>query len=350
MPIQTNNCFACYDEEDELFEDFVASINGTSLSSNPAIDDDENEEALFEDFCNQAKSCSFGEDLYVTERRRKRHEFVSCSELSTPSIMMSSTSSSSSVEEESSSAKLTLIRGKAPRAKTNTTGSAKVLKKRTEYLEDLSISTALVPCCSKMCNERFTFSDVKTAREQFWALSSPNQQDWLTRHLSFWGTPDENTGIFKFKYVLQDIPCCSTFLENALPVSHGRLSNIRHRVLVKKTEDTSVTGSPVSGPKADAAEAFIREYAQTHGSAMPHKKDIDLPSGLSKDKVYIEYLLTYPTEEASRQACSLSYWYKIWSERCFHVKVRKWHRFSKCSVCSNIKVLREFSNANSHGK
>ena len=245
---------------------------------------------------------------------------------------------------------IVIRRGKKPRVTSEPTPV--VLKKKAYNLEPTVIASALAPCCTKKCNERFSYTDVATIRHEFWNLTRPRQLDWVTRQLAFYGTASATTGVFSFKYVLLWKETCAKFWEQALPISHGRLSLARSKVLTLQMEDSQSADSPSNCPKSDSAEAYIRDYARENGGAMPDCEDVQLPAGKTKEAVFCDYLIDmfHTDEEVEKNAASLSTWYKTWRSRCFHVKAPKWQKFSKCSTCSNIKVLREFTDASKQGE
>jgi len=216
--------------------------------------------------------------------------------------------------------------------------------RKQKYMDNDEIAGSLVPCCSQKCYCNVSFDDVKQVRETFWNMKQNEQADWLSRELALHGCVEDK--VFKFKYDVNGKPCCATFLEQALPVSHGRLSQIRTRVREGRHRDVS----PITGQKMDQCEQFIRQYAETHSEGLPNSVDVDLPEGVTKECVYIEYLLSFEDEgQATALAASLSWWYATWRKRCFHVKAKKWNRFSKCTTCSNIKVLRAINDETKRG-
>ena len=253
--------------------------------------------------------------------------------------------------EEASANKIVVHRGKRPRKELVKVRQPNVLKKKDSALKECSIAEALRPCCPKKCYSRFTFDDVQEERHQFWQLSAPKQYDWLKRELGFNGVADLEKGTFNFKYVVQDKPCCGVFLEHALPVSHGRLSDIRKSVLNKNFEDThrTVPDGVRSSPKADQCESFIRNYAAAESGQMPHSVDCDLAEGVTKEDVFTCYMASFEDTVAMQEAAGLSCWYDTWRFRCPTVQCRKWQRFSKCSVCSNLRILKDLADPGEKG-
>ena len=284
----------------------------------------------------------------------KQHAYGNYREASSTSTGFSCTTSmesddARSIEDEGHCQnKIALVSGKPERH--DTKGRKELVRiKKEQALMSTEIASALVPCRRKSCNLRFTYHDVEEARIHFWSLTRAEQQDWLTRELAFWGTPDTIEGVFKFKYMVGEKHCCAVFYENALMVSHGRLVDVRKRVLSKNFEDCFRMPSAPNTPMADRIEQFIASYAEEQSGAMPTKdKKVELPSGTTKDKVYIEYLLTF--DEGDTSSASLSTWYRVWSQQWPTIKANnRANRFSKCSKCSNIKVLREFTSGMSKG-
>ena len=254
-------------------------------------------------------------------------------------------------EENVCPKKIVVHRGKRPRKSRMVTKEPYVLKKKERAMLEDEIASVLHPCCPKECYKTFTFADIKEERYQFWQLNAPMQQDYLCRELAFNGVANRNKGTFDFKYMVNTKECCPRFYKRALPVSHGRLSAARTRVVTKNFEDvtfSSPEGSK-STTKTDACESFIRKYAGNESGQMPDSVNCQLSEGVTKEDVYTSYLASYEDDPSSDPA-SLSCWYESWASRCPCVTTNKWQRFSKCTVCSNLKSLREFSNATERGK
>ena len=270
----------------------------------------------------------------------------------TPTPHVESTSSSTEEFEEENMLLQHIVVKRGKKQRTSSGRVPVTLKKKAYNLEPAVIASALSPCCANKCNEQFNYTDLSMVRTEFWNLTRPKQLDWVTRQLAFHGCPSTLTGKFTFKYVFHGKECCAKFLEQALPISHGRLSMARNKVLTMQMEDSTSADSPSNCPKSDSAESYIRDYARKHAGAMPDSDDVQLPAGKTREAVYCDYLIDMfqTDEEVQTQAASLSTWYKTWRSRCFHVKAPKWQKFSKCSTCSNIKVLRDFTDASKQGK
>ena len=255
-------------------------------------------------------------------------------------------------DEDTVDSKLRLQSGKRSRAPNKTTREEgdeedvqKVLLKKNLYLTPESVCTALVPCCKKKCNEDFTYSQVLLEREAFWNKDRNKQADWLKRMLALWGHLEAENSVFNFKYFIHEKPCCAAFFENALPVSHGRLCTARQRVLNNELEDACREPSPQNQKKCDRVEQFLRSYLESFGEGMPNQMKAELPEGHTKEEVYIAYLCSFKTaDEQTSDACSLSYWYKSWKARLPDLTCSKWKKFSKCTVCSNLKAFKAMNN------
>ena len=155
-------------------------------------------------------------------------------------------------------------------------------------------------------------------------------------------------GVFKFKYAIFDTPVCSRFFEKALPISHQRLSTIRSEICSGEwTEGNGNGRNDRADPITARVEEFIRKYAADDAEAHPVKKDVFLSQGISKEDVYISFL-TEEDEERTKD-CSLSWFYKVWNDKCHHIKTTEWKRFRKCSTCANIRTLKSLGSDNQRG-
>jgi hypothetical protein len=238
----------------------------------------------------------------------------------------------------------TLCRGKKQKISSGT-GSSRA-KKKTKQLQEVEIAAALRPCCPKNCWQKFSFEQVSKVRHYFWEKNRNDQVDWITRNLLLWGHLDQETSLFKFRYQVDDTECCASFFEQALPVSHGRLWTIRKRVLTNTIEDFEASQSTKSAPKRDRVSQFLNSYETEHGNGMPNDRTVQLPMGSTKQDVYLALKESLAqSSSSSGEAISKSTFYKAWKEQKPDLKCARWHRFSKCSTCSNIKTLQSFYKA-----
>ena len=288
-----------------------------------------------------------------------RRHFVPCVQLPPSSFALPCSDGNDvldDVEQEVLTNKLKIIRGGRGRRKsTNTDDSSDTLDIRVSLrLRPQDIASALVPCaCAENCYKKFSFETIKSYREIFWNKKRDQQFKDLRYELMMRGYFDSD-GVFKFSYGIYDKQCCSGFFEKALPISHGRLSKIRTDIVHGDWSDDQETPiGPIEDPtgrKACEVEQFIIEFAQENGEGMPDKDDVHLPEGFQKEDVYVVLLLRYNADDiANGVGCSLSYFYRIWRERCFHVKIRKWKKFSACSACANIRTMKSIGAASLKG-
>ena len=252
--------------------------------------------------------------------------------------------SDSDIEEDE--AVQSKVRTKYGKKKRKTNAKASTSKKRGSVLEDEHIAAALRPCCPKNCWQRFSFEKVSIERHLFWERNRDEQVDWITRNLVLWGHLDSTMSSFKFKYQIQNAECCAAFFEQALPVSHGRLWAIRKRVLSNNTENFAAMQTNKTSRKQDRVGQFLNSYETEHGNGMPNDRTVQLPAGSTKKDVYIalQESLTQSSSSAG-SSVSMSTFYKAWNEKKPDLKCARWHRFSKCSTCSNIKTLQAFYKA-----
>ena len=347
-------------EEDLFTEQFVYCPPCTNNNNTLLVHDEETDDEDEDAFCRQFEvdyppaAASSGDTSSTVLKHVRQHAFGvhrsdGCDSAS--QVTYDSEGDQRSVEVENvDQRKIIVVRGKPERKPTSKGRQEKLFVKKEKALEATEVAAALVPCCKSKCNQRFTFTEVYDVRTSFWSKNRGQQLDWLTHELSFWGVPDPETGTFKFRYTINGKDCCAKFLEQALPVSHGRLVECRKRVLALDFENSSRSPTVPNAPMADRIEKFISTYVEQQCGAMPTKdKKAELPTGCTKDKVYVEYLLSFSEDEMHNSA-SLTYWYKVWREKWPTVKANnRANRFSKCSICSNIKVLKSFASAQQKG-
>jgi len=269
------------------------------------------------------------------------------SPLSDDSSRVLDESPEASIENEENTNKLNIVRG--GRKRTPKEGGTKKYEpvKKTKHLMDPEVAKGLVPCaCGQECFKKVPFDVLKACRKQFWSKGAKEQHTHLKHELMMRGVFEH--GVFKFKYAIFDTPVCSRFFEKALPISHQRLSTIRSEICSGEwTEGNGNGRNDRADPITARVEEFIRKYAADDAEAHPVKKDVFLSQGISKEDVYISFL-TEEDEERTKD-CSLSWFYKVWNDKCHHIKTTEWKRFRKCSTCANIRTLKSLGSDNQRG-
>ena len=148
---------------------------------------------------------------------------------------------------------------------------------------------------------------------------------------------------------------CSAFYQKVFQVSQGYFCDVRERVLSGRSNFVhGLTGCEANrrcSSKKSHVIAFVNKYAEERGEPQPDKPETHLPSGVTREEIWDEYLDTLSIHDRATKEVSLPYFYGIWKEKFKSwLKVPKCKRFSQCSVCASIKLLKEGTPKSQHGE
>ena len=167
-----------------------------------------------------------------------------------------------------------------------------------------------------------------------------NRASYLAGCLSRDGIRKENQ--FDFKYFIDTTKVCGSFFQKALDVSNHTMVACRRRVLDNDTLPPvhGNTNHRHSGVKKQYLCAFLESVFREKGNYNPMKMQIVMPQELSKEMIYVHYLASLSEEQADRKI-SAGYFYSVWKSEYPTVVCAKYHMFSRCDVCSNIRLMKK---------
>ena len=206
--------------------------------------------------------------------------------------------------------------------------------------------------CADPCASKLDLEDIRSIREAYWNRSQTERTEFLVNKLVYDMNADFDKEIINFRYTINGKKVCGSFFRNLFPVSKQHFADIRKRVCERRLCVQRKTNDNIIDKKREKALHFLDKYVQEHGEPQPHKKIINLPTGVSKEDVYIEYLATEFSEmEVSMKApAKLSYWYELWRTWRNQVKCPEWSTFSKCSTCQDIRLQMQLGDPTQKGK
>ena len=135
---------------------------------------------------------------------------------------------------------------------------------------------------------------------------------------------------------------CVQFLEKGFGFSRDLQCS------VKKTPSSKPASIPMrmpreiqTGTKRDAIINYIERVAKDTGDDMPHRDHVQLPSFRKKQVYndYIEYIQNRSLQ--SLKVPSLNYFYAVWKEYCTKIKSHRYHGFTVCSRCEDLRSRME---------
>ena len=231
-------------------------------------------------------------------------------------------------------------------------------KKRSFRLKDTEIEKVLdLPCrCGQDCALRLTAVDVQHERLKYWQEGSERlRTEYMVLKLGVDGLKHIETQKFEFRYLLNNTKVCGSFFEQALGVSHRKLTDVRGRVIEERFQTVRRTKKNNGGYRGRQAIEFIKSYAVQNGNVQPtikdstdpKAKDIHLPHGIRKEDVYISYRASI---SLSSVALHLSSFYEVWRNGLQQVVCRKHQKFAQCKVCSQLKFRQQRGTRDNRGK
>ena len=184
-------------------------------------------------------------------------------------------------------------------------------------------------CCAKL--RCFDNVDPHYAFEQYKSILKLDSNE-LRMKLQSW--LDTTTMQFYFN----DSPVCYRFLCIGFKFSNYLMSSIK--------------GTPKSRPppgvlprestkmsKRNSISVFIRSYAEEVGDKMPNSSITTLPITEKTDlyQLYLAFYHKFHEQRIQEQPPTKSYFLRIWKQDARHVKSRKAHGFTKCSLCEKYR-------------
>jgi hypothetical protein len=103
------------------------------------------------------------------------------------------------------------------------------------------------------------------------------------------------------------------------------------------------------GVKKQHLCAYLERVFKEKGNHSPTKLQVIMPQELTKEMIYIEYLASLAPEQMADRKCSAGYFYDVWKTEYPTVICPKYHTFSRCDVCANIRLQKKHADAAAKG-
>ena len=211
---------------------------------------------------------------------------------------------------------------------------------RTKHLSEEAIAevSSFVCKCSEQCAEKVSRADIAQCRKDLWTLKEHERLQHVINQMVFDLNAELEVQHVKFRTTVNGKSVCGPFFKAALALTQTMYSEARKRICNRHTTVNRRERNNTLWNKRDRAVQFLTRYVEDHGQAIPNKNITELPMGLTRNKLYVEFLdAEFTAEEILQQKqCQLSSWYRYLSEMP-RLKFRKWMTFSRCSTCSQLK-------------
>ena len=238
-----------------------------------------------------------------------------------------------------------------PSSRAPSTRETNLLEKKNCSPQAIQLVRGFFCHCRQPCANMFDVETIKKIRESYWKRSQPERTEFLVNKLVFDMNADLDKHVINFRYTVNGNKVCGSFFRNLFPVSKQHFADIRKRVCERRLVVTRKSNDSIHDKKRESALNFLDNYVRENGEPQPHKKEFNLPSGISKEDVYVEYLATFSDDMVRLKIpAQLSYWYEIWRTWRNQVKCPEWSTFSKCSTCTNIRIQLQLGDPTLKGK
>lgn len=204
-------------------------------------------------------------------------------------------------------------------------------KKIDTMLDKQEISrVARRACCIQNCLFSLGSKGVKECREEWLRLSTTEQN--IILQVSINGGSKENQ---RHQFKVKNRFVCRGAVKDIYQVGNNRLNRLRDIPLGSKVERSlRESTSAFHDTTQWLSTFFIKNVEQ-----LPNKTYFHLPDSYTKKEVYEVYLGAL--RGGSVLAMSYSYFCRVWNTNFNRVKIPRKNRFSICSMCAELKGLRD---------
>lgn len=219
---------------------------------------------------------------------------------------------------------------------------ALLLNAPSEWLEDPSTS-----CCSRSrCKEEIPLPTIQAAREKLAPMNDADRKLFL-RSLKISGpvhSSNTSSSSHRTYFALAGVRLCDRFLKKAFLFSNDVIYDVKGTAGARGPPINGLNVSRSTRParQRDRTIAAIRQLAEVVGQFQPDNGETHLP--FVAKKIVYERVCRIITRIATEDDEGLplpseSYFYDILAHHAPKVKVRKVHRFTKCTDCEQIRQL-----------
>jgi len=207
-------------------------------------------------------------------------------------------------------------------------GESNLVKKRKAAVEELcDVELAKRKCCTKKCC--FANTDVVFLRneaQKVLVMSKSQRRTYLE------GLLETNSNLFFFS----GKPVCYSFLEGSFGFSRDMQGNVKKIGVNQNPITSNSLDRDRTAQGRDSVICFLEKLAESTADVMPDKDEQHLPY-FQKSIVYDIFCEEYKKLHGDKSPPTRSYFLHTWATQCGSIKVRKVHRFTKCTECESVR-------------
>ncbi|XP_078593186.1 uncharacterized protein LOC144871538 [Branchiostoma floridae x Branchiostoma japonicum] len=210
----------------------------------------------------------------------------------------------------------------------------KTARKRTSSAEIHAVLAKV--CCRVNCLKRFTYDEVAKSRKAFWVDRNESEaREHMLLCFKLGDRSAEGAAHSTF-HVCGKSVCYKAWMElNGISPSRyysclqqyksGRLENPEHGRL----------GNIYPSARSVQAQVWLEALASKDGDRMPNSDHILLPASWTMNDVYVFFQEENKDEDI--KPLKRTQFFNVWRTYCRHIRIPKFSRFAKCTICDNLK-------------
>ncbi|XP_078657029.1 uncharacterized protein LOC144903082 [Branchiostoma floridae x Branchiostoma belcheri] len=218
----------------------------------------------------------------------------------------------------------------------------KTARKKTSNADILAVLTN--DCCKVNCLKKFTYDEVASCRKAFWVdLNESESRQHMVRCFKL-GDRSAEGAFHPVFHVCGKSVCHKAWMElNGISLTRyynclqlyksGRLENPEH----------GRQGNIYPSARSVQAQVWLESLAAKDGDRMPNSDQILLPASWTMNDVYVFF--QEENKEEDIKPLKRTQFFTVWRTYCSHIRIPKFSRFAKCTICDNLKKsLQEAGN------
>eukprot|EP00058_Branchiostoma_floridae_P012161 XP_002597649.1 hypothetical protein BRAFLDRAFT_77449 [Branchiostoma floridae] len=188
-------------------------------------------------------------------------------------------------------------------------------------------------CCTEKCLKRFTYEEAGACRKAFWIDCCQSEaRDFILTSFKM-----GDAGTFHPKFHVSGKAVChkawiklngistSRYYSNLQKYKRGQIHHTAH----------GREGNEYPTERSLLAQVWLEGLAARDGDKMPNAEQILLPASWTMNDVYLFY--QEENKDDPVKPLKRTQFLKVWRTECKHIRIPKFSRFAKCTMCDNIK-------------
>ncbi|XP_019628130.1 PREDICTED: uncharacterized protein LOC109472715 [Branchiostoma belcheri] len=188
-------------------------------------------------------------------------------------------------------------------------------------------------CCTKKCLRHFTYGEAEARRKAFWIDCSQSEaRDYILTSFRM-----GDAGASHPKFHISGKAVCHKAWIKLNGISTSRYYSYLQQYKCGQIQNTEHgrQGNDYPTERSLCAQVWLEGLAAKDGDKMPNSEQILLPASWTMNDVYLFY--QEENKDDPVKPLKRTQFFKVWRTQCKHIRIPKFSRFAKCTMCDNIK-------------